>query len=79
MVSKKLLDDRIQQRSILRSLNRENEILDLLEADMLSGDKSDWDTINYYATAISDRTDYIESLPFSTAPGNCHHSSNQIP
>lgn len=52
IVSKRLLDDRVQQRAILKSLNRESEILELLEADLKNGDKDGWDTIEFYQNVV---------------------------
>ena len=60
IVSRRLIDDRILQRSILRSLQREADILPLLEADIRSGDKSGWDIIDLYFDALYTR---IVSLP----------------
>lgn len=48
VVSQRLLDERILQRSVLRELGREIDILSFLEEDMVKGLKSDWDTILYY-------------------------------
>ena len=55
LASKRLLDDRILQCSILKSLNRQSEILGLLEADMRSGDKNGWDTIEFYQNTAFER------------------------
>lgn len=55
IVSRRLIDDRILQRSILRSLQREADILPLLEADIRSGDKVGWDIIDLYFDALYTR------------------------
>jgi hypothetical protein len=62
IVSRRLIDDRIMQRSILRSLHREADILPLLESDIRSGDKSGWDIIDLYFDSLYSR---ILSLPSS--------------
>lgn len=52
VVSQRLLDDRILHRRILHELNRENEIIPLLQDDIQSGKKSDWDAILYYMDTV---------------------------
>ena len=52
IVSQCLLDERLIQRTVLRELHREKEILSLLEQDILSGQKSDWDCIEYYINTV---------------------------
>ena len=52
IVSQRLLDERLIQRTVLRELHREKEILSLLEQDILSGQKSDWDCIEYYINTV---------------------------
>ena len=54
LVSKRLLDDRVQQRVLLKELGRENEIMDLVEADIRAGEKDGWDAIDYYISACFD-------------------------
>lgn len=56
VVSQRLLDERILQRTVLRELGREKEIVPLLEEDMLKGYKADWDTIQYYINTVMERT-----------------------
>ena len=62
IVSKRLLDDRVLQRTILKSLNRESDILELLEADLKSGEKDGWDTIEFYQNTAFERISGIPTL-----------------
>ena len=54
LVSKRLLDDRIQQRALLKELGRENEIMSLIENDIRAGEKDGWDAIDYYISTCFD-------------------------
>ena len=62
IVSKRLLDDRVLQRTILKSLNRESDILELLEVDLKSGEKDGWDTIEFYQNTAFERISGIPTL-----------------
>lgn len=57
VASQRFLDERILQRTVLRALNREEEIVACLEEDMVKGLKADWDTIHYYVDTLFERTD----------------------
>lgn len=48
LVAKRLLDDRMLQRSVLKEVGREQDVIDLLEGDIRSGEKDGWDAIDYY-------------------------------
>ena len=52
VMSQKLLDERVFQRTLLRELHREEEILPLMEEDIKSGRKLDWDAILFYVDSV---------------------------
>lgn len=52
IVSQKLLDERVLQRTILRELHRETDIIPLMEDDLKSGRKLDWDAILFYVDSV---------------------------
>ena len=47
LVSQRLLDERILERTVLKELGREKEIVPRLFADILEGNKNDWDSVSY--------------------------------
>lgn len=51
IMSQKLLDERVFQCTLLRELHREAEILPLMEDDIASGRKLDWDAILFYVNS----------------------------
>lgn len=55
VVSQQLLDERLLQRTVLRELHREPEIIDLLEGDITAGRKTGWDALLTYIDCIFDR------------------------
>lgn len=55
LVSQRLLDERILERTVLKELGREKEIVPRLFADILEGNKNDWDSVSYYCQCVSER------------------------
>ena len=56
VVAQRLLDERILERSVLKELGRESEIVPRLWGDILEGNKNDWDAVSYYCECVSERT-----------------------
>ena len=55
LVSQRLLDERILERTVLKELGREKESVPRLFNDILEGNKNDWDSVSYYCQCVSER------------------------
>ena len=55
LVSQRLLDERILERTVLKELGREKEIVPRLFIYILEANKNDWDSVSYYCQCVSER------------------------